>query len=322
MTVKKLAIIGLGGWGRRLVDSVQGKSELARVTTAVVRNTEAATGFATSRQMRLETDLAKVLRDPDIDGVISSGPAQLHAEHSLAALEAGKPVLAVKPMALSKADADALVVASRKHNVLLALGYNRCFFPNVAEMRKRLASGVLGTLVHTEGDFCVDRYRHIKGESWKANPDWSPTGSLADHMLYLTIETLGPIAEVHAVGHSHFSDNALPDASAVLLRTQARQSALLTAIGVTPDYYRFQVFGERGWIEIRDATHFVHQPLGGARQTIEFDEIDPERAEVEAFSAAIAGAPFPVSAEDAAHGVAVLEAMGRSGIERRPVLVA
>jgi len=38
-----------------------------------------------------------------------------------------------------------------------------------------------------------------------------------------------------------------------------------------------------------------------------------ERAELEAFAAAIAGThPVPVSAEEAVHGVGVLEAIGRS----------
>ena len=141
-------------------------------------------------------------------------------------------------------------------------------------------------------------------------------------MLYLTIETLGQIDEVHTLSARNYSDNELADTSAVLLRTKTGQSASLTAIGVTPDYYRFQVFGVKGWIEIRDANELTFQPLGGKREVITFDAIDSERAEVEAFAAAIAGErPFPVSAADAAHGVAVLEAMGRSAIEQRPLKV-
>ena len=320
--MKRLAIVGLGGWGRRLVESVYEKSTLVNFTTAVVRDRSTAADFAASRNLKLETDLDSVLADPSIDGVVSSGPAHLHAAHTLAALRAGKPVLAVKPMALNRHDADMLVATAAERNLLLALGYNRCFFPNVADLRKRLSTGVLGRIVHTEGDFCVDRYRQIKRQNWKANPEWSPAGSLADHMLYLTIETLGAIDEVHTLSARNYSDNELADASAVLLRTKAGQSASLTAIGVTPDYYRFQVFGEKGWIEIRDANELTFQPLSGKREVITFDQIDSERAEVEAFAAAIAGErPFPVSAAEAAHGVAVLEAMGRSAIEQRPLKV-
>lgn len=321
--MRQLAIIGLGGWGRRLVDSVQGKSGDVRFATAVVARPAPAADFARAHGLRLETDLAAALSDPAIDGVVSCGPAHLHSVHSLAALEAGKPVLAIKPMALESADAARLVQVATDRRLPLALGYNRCFYPNVAEMRRRLRAGALGELVHAEGDFCVDRYRAIKPDSWKANPDHSPAGALADHMLYLTIETLGAIAEVHALAFRHHSGNDLADTTAVLLRAAGRRSALLTAIGVTADYYRFQIFGENGWIELRDDRHFAFQPLKGDRETIVFEALDAERAELEAFAAAIRGdASFPVPMADAAHGVAVLEAMGRSANEKRPVTIA
>lgn len=319
----QLAIIGLGNWGRRLVDSVQGKSDSVRFSTAVATRPEPSVGYAAARGLKLTTDLAAALHDNAIDGVVSCGPANLHAIHSLRALEAGKPVLAIKPMALTAKEAAALAAAAERSRVVLALGYNRCFFPNVVELRRRLRAEALGQLLHAEGDFCVDRYRGFKAGDWKADPAHSPAGSLADHMLYLTIETLGPIAEAHALGFRHYTDNELADTTAVLLRTVARQSALLTAIGVTADYYRFQVFGTKGWAELRDARHFTFQPIDGEREDLVLAPVDAERAELEAFASAIRGEHlFPVPVADSVHGVAVIEAVGRSAIEQRPVRLA
>ena len=136
-----VGIVGLGGWGRRLVESVQGKSDRLRFAAAVTGTPAKAETFATKHGLKVSGDLASMLADPSIDAVVSSGPAGLHAAHSLAALEAGKPVLAVKPMALKRADAEALRTAAKKHGVLLALGYNRCFFPAIAELRRRVAGG-------------------------------------------------------------------------------------------------------------------------------------------------------------------------------------
>ena len=321
--MQRLAIIGLGAWGRRLVEAVQGISSTVKFTAAVVRRPEVAESAGEKYGLAISTDLASVLSDPAIDGVVSCGPAHLHASDSLAALEAGKPVLAVKPMALSRADADKLLEASRRTGTLLALGYNRCYFPNVMEMRRRLSHGALGTLVHAEGNFCVDRYRGIKEGSWKADPLHAPAGGLADHMLYLTIETLGHLAEAQAIGFTHHSNNALADVTAVMLRSQRRQTALLTAIGVTPDYYRFQIFGTEGWIELRDDTQLTYQPRNGTAEVVTFEPIDAERAELEGFADAIARRlPFPVSAEDAAHGVAALEAIATAARENRPVTIA
>ena len=74
---------------------------------------------------------------------------------------------------------------------------------------------------------------------------------------------------------------------------------------------------------MRDACHFTFQPLDGEREDLVLAPVDAERAEVEAFAAAIRGdKEFPVPLADAVHGVAVLEAMGRSAIADRPVRIA
>jgi predicted dehydrogenase len=318
----ELAIVGMGGWGRRLVEAVQGKSDKVRFTSAIVARPKRSAAFADKHGLAIGSDYARVLRDPAIQGVVSSGPAHLHAEHALAALNAGKPVLAVKPMAQTAKDAEALQAAARQSGRLLALGFDRCFYPNVAEMRKRLKAGALGRLLHAEGNFCVDRYGHTPAGGWKADPAYVTPGSLADHMLYLLIETLGPIAEVHTQSIHDVSPNKLADVAAVLLRTKGNATGLLTAIGVTADFYRFQVFGTKGWIELRDARHFTFQPVDGEREDVTLPDSNALRAEVEAFADAVQGrSTFPVPVEDAVHGVAVLQAMSRSASEGRPVRV-
>lgn len=316
----ELAIVGLGGWGRRLVDAVQGKSDRVRFKVAVVERPERSQDFATKHGLAITNDYASVLRDSTIMGVVSAGPAHLHAAHALAALQASKPALAIKPMAKTGADARALEAAAKASGVVLALGFDRCFYPNVAEMRRRLRAGALGRLLHAEGNFCVDRYGGFAPGSWKTNPDHVTAGSLADHMLYLMIETMGPISQVHTLTIDDVTANGLADVSAVLLRTKGNATGLLTAIGVTPDFYRFQVFGTKGWLEIRDATKLTFQPVDGPCEHVTLPDHDALRAEVEAFADAVTGkSAFPVPVADAVHGVEVLEAMGRSAIVGRPV---
>ncbi|MFM2130541.1 MAG: hypothetical protein RL477_2087 [Pseudomonadota bacterium] len=319
----ELAIVGLGGWGRRLVQSVQGVSDRVRFTRAVVTDPDKHREFAAETGLKLGTDIAEAARDPKVAGVVSSGPAHLHAAHSMIAIEAGKPVLAVKPLALNLPDAKALEEAARRKGVLLCMGYNRCFFPNVAELRKRLAVKSLGQILHTEGDFCVHRYGGVKRGTWKADPANAPAGALADHMLYLTIETLGRIRAVHAIGLNQASDNDLADTTAVLLRCEANATALLTACGMTPDYYRFTVFGTEGWAEVRDADYFAFQPKKGSREEIRFKVDDTEKTEIETFADAIAGkVSFPCPADQAVHSAAVIEAMARSNAAGRMIEVA
>jgi predicted dehydrogenase len=288
----------------------------------VVGRPERAAEFAAKHGLSVATDYTSVLADSSIKGVVSCGPAYLHAEHSLTALRAGKPVLAIKPMAKSAGEARGLEAAARDQGVLLALGFDRCFFPNVMEMRKRIAAGALGRLLHAEGNFCADRYGSMPETSWKTDPQHVPAGSLADHMLYLMIETLGPIAEVHTHSAHDVSPNRLADVAAVLLKAKANASGALTAIGTTADFYRFQVFGTKGSIEIRDSRQLTFMPVDGKREDLMLPETDPVRSEVESFADAITGCnTFPVPVADAVHGVAVLEAMGRSAVEGRPIQI-
>lgn len=318
-----VGIIGLGGWGRRLVESVQGKSDKIRVVAAASGSSGKAQPFCDTHGIRLHRDVTALLADPAVPAVISAGPAGLHAPHTLQALRAGKHVLAVKAMATTRAEADELAAAAAKAGKLLAMGFNRCFYPNVAELRRRVATGALGKLVHAEGNFCVDRYRKVEAGTWKADPTQATPGSLADHPLYLMIELLGPVAEVHAAATTQVATHIpLADVTAVLLKFKSGQTGTLQANGVTPELTRLHVFGSSGWAELREQDYFAFKGLKGEEERLEIAEIDAERAEMEAFADAVTGAvPFPYSVANAVHAVATLEAMAKSAASGKPVAV-
>ena len=316
------AIIGRGGWGRRLVQSVQGKSERIRFTAAVVRTPEKVDPFAAEHDIRLGSDLGEVLDDPTIDTVVVSSAAGVHASQGLAVIKAGKPVMVIKPLALTTADAEMLRAEANRAGLVLALGYNRCFLPANGELRARVAAGELGMPRHAEGNFCVDRYLHLSVGDWKADNTQSPPGSLADHMLYEMIRMFGPVAEVHA----YASDRAgllIKDTTAVLLRFENGASGLLTAIGATANLFRLHVFGTKGWAEVRGTGQFTFQPIGGESEEKVFPAFDTERAEMEALADAIEGkAPYPITPDESVQAVAAIEAMGRSAEEGGPVSIA
>jgi predicted dehydrogenase len=197
--------------------------------------------------------------------------------------------------------------------------------PAIAELRHRVAAGDLGTLLHVEGDFCVDRFFKLRADSgdWKTDATQVLPGALADHPLYLSIELMGPITEVHATASRRAIAAPIMDTTAVLLRFRSGGSGLLTAIGATANYERLTVFGSKGWAEVRDGWHFAFRPLEGKNTATDYAKIDTERAEMEAFATAVAGTkPFPVPVDDAVHSAAVLEAMGQSAAIGRPVAIA
>lgn len=172
-----VAIIGLGAWGRRLVNAVQGTSDAIRFTAAVSRTRSKIEEFCAGHDIRIEDTIAGVLGDPSIGGVVVAGPAGLHAEHALAALQAGKHVLVIKPLALTRADAEDLRDAAAANNVLIAMGYDRCFNPALDELRRRVGAGELGRILHAEGNFCVSRYLGLEAGDWKSDAAQSQPGA-------------------------------------------------------------------------------------------------------------------------------------------------
>ena len=315
-----LAIVGVGAWGKKLIGSVQNKSDIVRFTRAVTRTPSKVTDFTAEHGIALSDDYRTILEDDSIDAVIVCSPAHDHVEQTLAALEAGKHVQVVKPLAVTKSDAEALYEAADKNSVFLAVGYERCFLPAADEFRRRVKSGALGKIIHAEGAYCVDRYLSMKADYWKADITTAPPGALADHILYMMIELIGPVEELQAHGKHLATDLSAADTSTVTMTLAGGASGLLTAIGATAGFARLHFFGTGGWIELRDATHLEIAQLGGEKEVIDFPAFDTLKEQLESFATAAQGeTDYRIPRDNAIAGVAAVEAMSLSAERNAPV---
>src|SRR4051812_27559875 len=145
------AIVGLGWWGRTLVEAVQQQSsEIHFVAGATRTVTPELQAFAAAQKLKLADGYDALLADPAIDAVVLATPHSQHSGQVIAAAAARKHVFCEKPFALTKAEADAAVDATRRGGVTLGLGYNRRFHPEMTKLRNRIRSGELGTILHVE----------------------------------------------------------------------------------------------------------------------------------------------------------------------------
>lgn len=83
---------------------------------------------------------------PAVDLVYIGTPTRLHAEHAGIALAAKKHVLIEKPMAVTLAEADAMIAAAERNGVLLGVNVKHSFEPRVLKLRALAQSGELGRL--------------------------------------------------------------------------------------------------------------------------------------------------------------------------------
>src|SRR4051812_43029494 len=100
------AIVGLGNWGRKIVEAGDCESSPLRISHAVVREIrDDNIAFAQAHAITPVTDLRQVLKDPAIDAVMIATPHSLHADQIVASAAAGKHVFCEKPLALRQVDA-------------------------------------------------------------------------------------------------------------------------------------------------------------------------------------------------------------------------
>lgn len=92
-------------------------------------------------------DNFEVIERPEVNAVFVSTPEGEHAAPVRRALELGKPVLVEKPIALSLADADAILETLRKTNGKLRVGYSRRFKECFLRAKEQMVHGRLGKVV-------------------------------------------------------------------------------------------------------------------------------------------------------------------------------
>ena len=337
------AIVGLGWWGKTLVEAVQGTSGDIQFVAGATRTKSPETlAFAEAQRFRLADDYAALLADPKVDAVVLATPHSLHAQELAAAAAAGKHVFCEKPFALTKADAEASADAARKAGITLGLGYNRRFHPEMTKLRQQIRSGGLGTILHVEATMTFPNGLFLKPDAWRADKHETPCGALTPmgvHAIDGMIDLCGPIDQVYCQSFRRVVEVDSDDTTSMLFRMKAGMSGYLGTMTATGPGFSFQVFGSNGSVRLEGMTHVAgasseerrtrlfgtckFQPIKGEAEVWEADRLDVTKACLEAFAqAASGGAPFPIPIEQMIHGAAVTEAVVRSaasgGVEKVP----
>src|ERR1700690_4369095 len=108
------AVIGLGRWGKSIVEAVQGKSKRLRFIRGVSKEPELVADFAKTHEFELGTEFSNAVADPRVQAVFLATPHSLHVEQIGAVAAAGKPVWCEKPLALTRADAERAIAPVTK----------------------------------------------------------------------------------------------------------------------------------------------------------------------------------------------------------------
>lgn len=336
-------IVGLGWWGKTLVESVSGTSDDIRFVAGATRTrSPEVTKFADLHGFTMKEDYADLLADPEIDAVVLATPHSTHSEQVVAAAAAGKHVFCEKPFTLSRAEAERAVGAVQDAGVTLGLGFNRRLHPEMTKLREQIRTGALGTIMHVEATMTFPNALFLTPEMWRADRSETPCGGLTPmgvHAVDGMIDLCGEIDEVYAQSFRRAVEIDADDTTSVLFRMKDGMSGYLGTLTATGGGFSFQVFGSNGFVRLEGMTHIagtpseerrsrlfgtcIFKPTQGPAETWQAESYDVSRAILEAFARAADGGPeFPITLDEMVHGAAVTEAIVRSADTHLPEKVS
>ena len=252
-------IVGAGmiaGYHAGAIAETAGARLVAVCREDPARAAEAAERFG----VPCDTSLAALLARPEIEAVCICTPSGQHAEQAIAAARAGKHVLVEKPLALTLADADAMIAACQQAGVLLGVALQRRTDPQFRAAHHAIESGLLGRPVL--GTISIPYVRpqsYYESAAWRGTWALDGGGALMNqgiHLVDLLLWLMGDVAEVEA--RFDTLDHAIEVEDCVAATLRFRNGALGTIAATTaaaPGFpHRVEAYGTAGGLQIEGET--------------------------------------------------------------------
>ncbi|MBC7902693.1 MAG: Gfo/Idh/MocA family oxidoreductase [Gemmatimonadaceae bacterium] len=183
--VLRVAILGLGGYARRVADAMQSctKAKLVAAvsgTPAKLKEWQSKYGIPEKNCYNYE-NFDTIRNNKDIDVVYVITPNSTHKDFVIRTAAAGKHAICEKPMALNAAEGQAMVDACKKANVKLMIGYRLHFEPQTLEVIRMRKAGEFGKILFFQG---LSGFRAGDPNQWRLNKQLAGGGSLMDIGIY------------------------------------------------------------------------------------------------------------------------------------------
>ena len=328
------AVIGLGGFAQRTIlpgfkHSKKGKL-VAVVSGDKLKAKRLAAKFG-ARAFYSYDELPACLSDPEVEAVYIATNNGSHARYAIEAANAGKHVLAEKPMAISVEECRQMLAACRASDVRLMIGYRKYFEPSSLELKKLFTSGKLGRLKFIHSAFGIFLPPVLERGAWHLDPKLSGGGSLPDLGVYC-VNTIRWLAreEPHEVSAYQWTADPkrfsqVDESIAFRLDFPSGLVAQCTSSFQAAESSFLQVNGEKGWACLSPAFQYdlerrLFGEIGGRWFERKFKVIDELALEIDALADAVRRRREPEpNGVQGMRDVAVMEAIYQSAREGRTV---
>ncbi len=309
----RIAVIGVGYWGRNLARNISALGVLAGVcepeeeARAMVRETYP--------DVVVHDHPGTVFGDSGIDGVVIATPAEMHGTLTRQALEAGKHVFVEKPLCLDVAEAVQLEHLADEKGLVLMVGHLLLYHPAFRALMEIVKEGQLGKLRYIYSNrLSLGKIRREENALW----------SFAPHDISMILQLAGDMPRRVVASGAHYLTDGVADTTLSHLVFNDNLQAHIYVSWLHPfKEQKLVVVGDKSMIVFDDTKPaaekillFPHEvgwegdiPVvsKAAPEPVAFVESEPLRNECEAFLGAISGTSRPPS--DAAEGIRVLKVL-------------
>jgi predicted dehydrogenase len=299
----KVGIVGLGRWAKVLARAAR-SSQTLEIVSGYSRSEDNRAAFQKEFGVASTPDLATMLADPQIKGVILTVPNEQHLPLAREVAKAGKHVYTEKPIASSLEEGLAIEALEKTHGVSVTVGHSARLMAGIRIIRERIDRGELGRVAFMEANFSNERALELTPQTWRWYKDRAPGGplsQLAIHQFDVLHYLGGEVSEVSSMASKLSPVGAeVDDQSMTLLRFADGKVGYVGSCWTSPGIFALRVFGAKGLMHYEidfgtwDTPHLLHKAStlyiqrgknGWAkREEIPLPESDMFRAELEMFA--------------------------------------
>src|SRR4051812_13640644 len=328
----KVGIVGLGRWAKVLTRAAK-QSNSIDIVSGFSRTEEKRAEFQREFGVLGVPDMATMLADPEIKGVILTVPNEQHLPVAREVAKAGKHVYTEKPIASTLEEGLEIESLEKTYGVTVTVGHSARLMAGFRLIREAIDRGELGRVAFIEANFSNERALELTPKTWRWYKDRAPGGplsQLAIHQFDVVHYLGGEIVEASSMASKLSPVGAeVDDQSMTLIRFADGKIGYVGSSWTSPGIFAVRVFGSKGLMHYeidfgtwdtpselhKSSTLYIQRGKDGygKREELPVPEGDMFRAELDMFAESCrSGKPNELTARNGNIAVAVVYAALRS----------
>jgi predicted dehydrogenase len=299
----KVGIVGLGRWAKVLTRAAQ-KSDALKIVSGFSRTEEKRTAFQQEFGVAAAPDLAAMLADPAIAGVILTVPNEQHLPLAREVAKAKKHVYTEKPIASTLEEGLEIEALEKTYGVTVTVGHSARLMAGIRKIRDAIDADELGRVGFIEANFSNERALELTPKMWRWYKDRAPGGplsQLAIHQFDVLHYLGGEIVEANSIASKLSPVGAeVDDQSMTVLKFADGKIGYVGSSWTSPGVFCVRVFGSKGLMHYeidfgtwdtpdqlhKTSTLYIQRGKDGygKRQELTIPASDMFRAELEMFA--------------------------------------